>query len=130
MTMSQSQAEGRGLGAHVKFALPKRVTSTMIIAPHAAVGLQYVSLGSNGKGTVPELSGNPYYYDQGWTETSIVCPISLGATLEFNERYVIIPEFRFLIAGGASTDWEPTGYAPSGTSLSYSAFSISVGMKL
>jgi hypothetical protein len=119
-----------GVGAHVKFALPKRVSSTMTIAPHAAVGLQYTSLKSNGQGTDPELSGSPYYYDQGWTETSLVCPISLGASLEFNEKYVIISEFRFLIAGGAWTDWEPAGYAPSSTSLSHSAFLISVGMKL
>jgi hypothetical protein len=92
--------------------------------------VQLFSLTSDGKEVAEDISGSPYYYDAGWTESILTIPMSLGVAIEFNNKYVIIPEYRFLIAGGASTDWAPAGYAPADEGPNSSIFMLSFGMKL
>lgn len=119
-----------GAGMMAEFAYPIRINPTTVIAPFPGIGVQFFSLNANGKGVYEDISGLPYNYNHSWTESMLIIPLSLGVAIELNEKFVLTPEYRFLIGGGAWTDWEPAGYAPADEGPNYSAFMIRFGVKL
>lgn len=120
-----------GAAVILKFAYPMEVSPTLPVEPYAGFGVQYTVLSSNGEGVGTEFADRAKYdYKSGWDESITAMPVVLGVEITF-DKFVIIPEYRFSLFGGASTDWEPTGYAPEqNDSPSFHSFSISVGFKL
>lgn len=115
----------------VKFAYPTQLTPTLPIAPYAGLGFQYAIIGSNGEGVSNNLTDSRGYYEDGWTEYPKGLIMGFGVDVDF-PKFVATAEYRFMLIGGASADWDPSGSDPEENEdqgSSFGAFLIGFGYK-
>ena len=117
----------------MKFGYPVALSgnrSVGAIVPFAGLGVQYIIVNSNGEGVGEDYAYRPAYdYASGWADYIFSMPMSLGIDFDLY-KYVLTFEYRFNLSGSASTDWEPVGYAPSGTDMGFDTIILTAGLKL
>ena len=112
----------------IKFAYPTQLSPTLPIAPYAGLGVQYAIIGSNGEGVSGNLDNYRGRYDDGWTEYFGGLMMGLGVDVDF-PKFVVNAEYRFMLTGGVSADWDPVGSEPEDDGSSFGAFLIGFGYK-
>ncbi len=114
--------------AGVKLYYPFQLR-TFTIAPYVAPLFHYTLLDLNGEGVGTQYANRAQYgYIYGWSENLFAFSLGLGIQMKI-DRIVVSPEYRFFIAGGVSTDWEPTGWVEPYTP-DFHAFIIKLGLTL
>jgi len=89
----------------------------------------YSLLNSNGQGVGTQYASRAEYgYTYEWNENIIAFSLGVGVQLKY-ASFVIAPEYRFYIDGGADSDWDPAGWIED-TGPDFGAFVIKVGLAL
>ena len=118
-----------GTAGIVKAAYPL-IFQSWVIAPFAGIGFQYSLLTSNGENVGTNYANRTDYdYASGWSENVFGLVLCAGVNIEL-KKFVIIPEFRFTVLTGATTSWEPVGYAPENEGAGLIDFRVGVGFRL
>lgn len=116
--------------AGIKVGYPIGSSSSMTFTPYVFPSFHFTLLNSNGKDVGTQFAGRAeYQYADGWDETVYSFALGFGVNIELSS-IVIVPEYRFFVAGGAGTDWTPAGRDPVDDGPAFGAFVISVGFKL
>jgi hypothetical protein len=116
---------GTFVGPKFSFVVP---ISDFSVAPFVATMFQYTYLASNGEGVSPSVSTR-FHYANGWGEHIVGFSLGIGANVVF-QKLIIAPEYRFFVAGGNSTTWDPTGPTVQDREPSFGAFVVSVGIRI
>jgi hypothetical protein len=114
-----------GLNAYVRAVyVPSGRTGGIHVYPFLSLGPQFTILYNNGKNT-GSFASKPYYgYTDGWSEYLTMLVASIGADFQF-DSFVLTPEFRFGLFGGAFTNWEPNeGGVDKDGGPSFTSFSL------
>lgn len=99
------------------------------IAPYLLPMFHYSLLNSNGQGVGTQYASRAEYgYTYEWNENIIAFSLGVGVQLKY-ASFVIAPEYRFYIDGGADSDWDPAGWIED-TGPDFGAFVIKVGLAL
>jgi hypothetical protein len=123
---------GSTFGALAGIKVAYRLVSlpAVSISPYVLPAFHFTLLNSNGKDVGTQFANRvSYQYADGWQETVYGGSLGIGVNVEL-ASIVIAPEYRFLLGGGAGTDWTPGGRDPSDEGPSFGAFTVSVGFKL
>ncbi|MEW5797568.1 MAG: hypothetical protein AB1728_01055 [Bacteroidota bacterium] len=120
-----------GFSALLKFTYPLHKSASVNVGGFLGTGFQFTTITSNGQGISRGGYANwsEYKYASGWTETIFSIPLTFGINLDVTS-FVIIPEYRLLLTGGASTDWDPRGSEVEDEGPDYSMLLINVGIRL
>ncbi|MBI2620121.1 MAG: hypothetical protein HYW57_08580 [Ignavibacteriales bacterium] len=117
---------GAAAGLKLTYPLP---LPTFGLTPYLAPAFHYSLLNSNGEGVGDQFANRAEYsYSSPWDENIFAFSLGIGAQLQF-ASVVVSPEYRFLVAGGAASDWDPAGEV-SDTGPAFGAFVITLGLAL
>ena len=106
------------------------VLRSIPLSPFIGLGVNISFITSNGKNVGTEFANRVEYdYESGWNDSLYILFLDIGTNIEFSS-FQIIPEIRFSILGGASTSWEPMGYAPENESAGFFNIQLSIGYKI
>jgi hypothetical protein len=110
---------------------PFRASRNLSTSFFAGAGGMYTILKSDGQNVGTSFANNSRFrYSKGWTETVAGLPLSFGTAIGIGKIFIQF-EYRLLIAGGETTDWDPQGTKVEidpKDEFSFSAYIISVGL--